>query len=48
MYSSSELKNHITLDALADLAVQTGLNQFPKLLGPCKPILALKSAIFDY
>ena len=43
--ASSTLKNYIKLDVLADCIVQAGLNQFAKILGHCKPILALKSAI---
>ena len=46
MYSSSDLKNYVLLDALADWAEQEGFNQFDKLLGHCKPTLAFKSAIF--
>ena len=39
------LKTTLKLDVLADCIVQAGLNQFSKILGHCKPILALNSAI---
>ena len=39
------LKTTLKLDVLANCIVQAGLNKFAKILGHCKPILALKSAI---
>ena len=48
MYGSSDVKKYIMLIVLANWEVRAGLNQFAEILGHCKPILTLKSAIFDH